>query len=563
MAITYVGGQVGGRAGATSTQSVTFALTEGSNSTPQAGDLVVITCIAATTNSRLPEQAISGYTALGKLYSFYEENSLDVSWKFMGETPDTTFTLPSTGHIDDSQRYTVQVFRGVHASPMDVTPTSASGVGTGRANPPAITPSTPGAWVLVCGGSRSLTGYDYVAPANFETNFLTGFTSDANDATVGSGYWTGWTSGEVDPAQYGGGSTAGGASWSAYTIALRPSSVDQLLSGDTSASATLSGSASITKPLVAAPAVSASTAGAVAVTKALLGDALLGVGTISGELAKTVVFSAEAAASAVATANLTTVTTLAGTTSVSAIASGDVTTILTLQSDTGASAELSGDLTKVALLSASATATAAALGDLYVLAASGTTNGYRLLWAPGGPTMVWEAGIAVDYEPAVAALKLLAGGMSATATAAGAISALRILQADSLATAVATGNLTRIAELTGSMSASGLATANLTANALFASNPVVSAAVQGSLAVTKNLGADMVTSVAAQANIALWKALEANAFVSAAATGDVYVFGLSVGGSDQYLLVPQDFNSISVMQQALIEVLQDAATVAP
>lgn len=224
MAISYVGGQVAGRAGATSTPTITFALTGGSNTTPQPGDLVVITAVVGS-QGRKPAQAISGYTALGQLNAngTTYDTSLNVSWKVMGLTPDLSFTLPSTGNFDDAQRYTVQVWRGVDTA--GIASASATGTGTGRPNAPSITPTVAGSVVLLCGGGAAATGASYTAPTNFTTNFLTGATADTNDAMVGSGYWTGWTSGAVDPAAYTGGTTNAVDSWAIYSIVLPPASV--------------------------------------------------------------------------------------------------------------------------------------------------------------------------------------------------------------------------------------------------------------------------------------------------------------------------------------------------
>jgi len=223
MAITYVGGQVGGRAGSTSTTNITFALSGGSDTTPQAGDLVVIGC-AVGSQGRTPACAISGYTAgtqqdaNGTTY----DTSLNKSYKFMGLTPDTTFTLPSTGNIADAQRYTVQVWRGVDpANPFDVADVVATGTATGRPNPGSITPTTSGAVVGIIGAGAAGTGAAYTAPANYTTNFLTGTTADTNDAMIGSGYRS-WTSGAEDPAAYTGGTTNAADSWAAFTYALRP-----------------------------------------------------------------------------------------------------------------------------------------------------------------------------------------------------------------------------------------------------------------------------------------------------------------------------------------------------
>ena len=229
MAISYVGGQVGGRVGAASTTTVTYALTGGSNATPQAGDFVVVT-MGVGTAGRNPAQAVTApatWANLGQLNPNTQtyDTAMNVSYKFMPATPDTNFTAPSTGNAQDAQRWTIQVFRGVDpTNPWDVAAVAASAVGTGRPDPGSITPVTAGAWVVICGAGAAATGAAYVAPANFTTNFLTGTTADTNDAMIGSGYWTGWTSGAVDPAQYTGGTANAVDSWAAYTLALRPAS---------------------------------------------------------------------------------------------------------------------------------------------------------------------------------------------------------------------------------------------------------------------------------------------------------------------------------------------------
>ena len=231
MPISYVGGQEGGRAGSTATSVITFNLTGGSNTTPQANDFVIITAVVGS-QGRNPAQAISGYTALGQLNptATTYDTSLNVSYKRMGSTPDTTFTLPSTRNIADAQSWTVQVFRGVDpTTPFDVSSVPATGTGTSRPNPASISPSTAGAWIVICGGGAAQTGANYTAPANFTTNFLTGFDADTNDSLIGSGYWSGWTSGSVDPAAYTGGSNTANDSWAVYTIALRPEPSTQTL----------------------------------------------------------------------------------------------------------------------------------------------------------------------------------------------------------------------------------------------------------------------------------------------------------------------------------------------
>lgn len=224
----YVGGQVGGRAGSTSTSSVNFVLTGGIDTLPRAGDYVIIEVTVGSAGRNNP-QAITtpaGYSAIGQLNSASAafDTSMNVSRKFMGGTPDTSFTLPSTGNIQDAQRYLVQVWRNVDpTTPDDVTPVSATGAGvTSRPNPGSITPVTAGAVVVILGAGAAGTGANYTAPANYTTDFLTGFTADTNDALIGGGYRTDWTSGAEDPAAFGGGSNTTSDSWAAYTLALRP-----------------------------------------------------------------------------------------------------------------------------------------------------------------------------------------------------------------------------------------------------------------------------------------------------------------------------------------------------
>lgn len=226
MAISYVGGQQGGRAGATSTSNITFSLSGGSNSTPQVGDLVVISITVGSTADRAVSVVTpTGYTSLTELYQndTYDVN-LGLSYKFMGSTPDTTFQLPSTGSANDAQRYTVHVYRGVDTnSPLDVASVTAGAINSRTVNPGAITPVTAGAWIHVVGAAAGATGGTYTA--GYLTAFLAGTTADTNDASMGAGYYSGWTSGAYDPAAFGGGgTTTTDDSWAAYTIALRPAS---------------------------------------------------------------------------------------------------------------------------------------------------------------------------------------------------------------------------------------------------------------------------------------------------------------------------------------------------
>lgn len=229
MTITYVGGVVSGRTGnsnATIDVSLSSGLTGGSNAGVSAGDLVVVT-VCTGSAARSPVVAISGYTNLTaqRTTATTYDTNVQTSYKFMGSTPDSVVTIPAQGNVADGQAYSVQVFRGVDPStPLDVTPTYATGSGANsNPNPAAITPTTAGAWIVVTGGGAAATGANFTAA--YLTNFLTANGADTNDGTVGAGYYTAWTSGPYDPAAFGGGSANAANSWGATTIALRPEPV--------------------------------------------------------------------------------------------------------------------------------------------------------------------------------------------------------------------------------------------------------------------------------------------------------------------------------------------------
>jgi hypothetical protein len=230
MAISYVGGVVAGRTGNSNTTidvSLSSGLTGGSNSGVSAGDLVVVT-VSTGTAARSPSVAVTSpatyqnLTAQRTTATTYDTN-FQVSYKFMPSTPDSVVTIPAQGNIADGQAYAVQVFRGVDPStPLDVTPTYATGSGVNnRPDPASITPITAGAWIVVTGGGASSVGTTLYTNSEL-TNFLTENGADSIDGTVGVGYYTSWTSGAYDPIVFGGGGVAGANSWGATTIALRP-----------------------------------------------------------------------------------------------------------------------------------------------------------------------------------------------------------------------------------------------------------------------------------------------------------------------------------------------------
>lgn len=231
MAISYVGGVTGGRAGATSTttQSLSGTLTGGSGASPIAGDLVVVYCSVGWDTTPATSQTISGNN--NGAYNNVAFQSADdtndtgsqLNYKIQGGTVDTSITIPSSASVRNAQRWVVHVFRNVDpTTPLDVTSAPASGIDTGRPDPTAITPSTTGAWIVAYYASAAATGTAYTSPGL--SGWLGNTTADTVDCMQGGGYYSSWTSGSYDPpAITAGGTTGTGDSWTAMTIALRPS----------------------------------------------------------------------------------------------------------------------------------------------------------------------------------------------------------------------------------------------------------------------------------------------------------------------------------------------------
>ncbi len=210
------------------------SLVDSAGGTPTilADDLVVAIFSCGSSSDR-PDATIqaTGYT-LGNTNLTSANGAivanLQMSYKKMPSTPDTSFSYGVSGGTNPSRSCAVFVFRGVNTTtPLDVTSTIASGTGTGAADPPTITPSTAGAWIGVAGsychnGDRIL----YTNPGDLSSttnHFRSALGTDTiRDGCVGAGIKTNWTSGAFDGSTLSGGSTSGTAAWCALAYALRP-----------------------------------------------------------------------------------------------------------------------------------------------------------------------------------------------------------------------------------------------------------------------------------------------------------------------------------------------------
>lgn len=223
---------VGGLAGASATGSAPSysltSLTGGIGSAPIEGDLVIVVAGWSGGADDTPFMLTAGYTAAHT--DLYADDAHDpnmgVWYKFMGSTPDTTVQPGAAGGFVVASACAVQVWRGVdQTTPMDVTPTTATGIDSGLPNSPSVTPVTLGAAIISCAlGTTETGGYSSpTAPANM----LSGrFTARSTGTFMGCASFiaakTGWVSGAFDPDPWTGGTSSASESWAASTIVLRP-----------------------------------------------------------------------------------------------------------------------------------------------------------------------------------------------------------------------------------------------------------------------------------------------------------------------------------------------------
>lgn len=278
MPIQFVGGKTGGGfAGGTGTFNVSLTdLTGGIASSPAAGDFVVVV-YAVGTAGRTPTLTITGnnngsYDAQTAIQAddTYDAR-LVLFTKRMGSTPDTQYTRSGTGNIADGGSTSVLVFRGVDpTTPFDVASVTATGTNTSRADPPSITPTTSGAFVVVsaAGAAGTLT-------TDWTTSGLSGVYqsngADTNDGRSLIGYVE-WTSGPVDIAQFGGGSNTTSDSWASRVIALRPEAATPATANPTGVAGTGAAGTAAGLGKAAAP-VSGATATGAAGTSVAVGAA--------------------------------------------------------------------------------------------------------------------------------------------------------------------------------------------------------------------------------------------------------------------------------------------------
>jgi hypothetical protein len=230
MAIEFVGSKsadLSATGGANVNIPLNSGLTGGIGSAVQAGDLVIVSAMqghSTTVTLSVTDPSAAAYTLIGSQLNINDttDANLRMTYKFMGGTPDASVNVSSSiSYTTSSGGAIVYVFRGVDTTtPLDVAAVTATAIDSGLVNPPAITPVTSGAVVVVAGcAGHALTvpvGATGLSGVQLQTN-TTGTWRSSN----AMGYST-WTSGSLDPAAWTLTGSSVTCSWAAITIALRP-----------------------------------------------------------------------------------------------------------------------------------------------------------------------------------------------------------------------------------------------------------------------------------------------------------------------------------------------------
>jgi len=187
-------------------------------------------------SASLGADAAMGSTATGLTVTeeadLYSNDSFDanlgVYWAYCDAAPPTSVTCTNGSLSANFGKNAIMlVFRGVHpTTPMDVTRTVATGLNTTVANPPSITPVTPGACIVHFGhGAHGTTNRSYTAGPSGYDYFVTvnnaGTAPSTQRSVMGAGYKLNVPASAQDPGVYTGTNNTND-SWAACTLALRP-----------------------------------------------------------------------------------------------------------------------------------------------------------------------------------------------------------------------------------------------------------------------------------------------------------------------------------------------------
>lgn len=184
-------------------------------------DIVIIALSVGYTADVAIGITTSGYTKLTELYA---DDTIDinlaVAWKRMGATPDTSVVCTNDGGVATALAGIAYVIRGVDTTTaFDVTTTTDTGIDSGIPDPPSITPTTAGSFIVIVGAS-TVNDVTITVPTGY-TNHVAVSGDDQYDSRLAMASKA-WTSGAEDPPPWTNWGTSTAHSWAAVTMALRP-----------------------------------------------------------------------------------------------------------------------------------------------------------------------------------------------------------------------------------------------------------------------------------------------------------------------------------------------------
>lgn len=193
-------------------------------------------------NLNMDAMVSSGYTLIEDLYAndTYDCN-MGSHYKVQGATPDSTVQWDDVTAGEDGVTHLYMVFRGIDAAtPLDATPTTATGTNSYNPNPPVITTNTDNAAVVALGAVTEPASPP-TAPSGYG-DLTYGSNSDYFELVAGS-WLVKSSAGAENPGSYTGISGGTYDSWCAVTVAIRPASTSghDLLANDLESSSEVTG----------------------------------------------------------------------------------------------------------------------------------------------------------------------------------------------------------------------------------------------------------------------------------------------------------------------------------
>lgn len=210
--------------------------TSGNPATLQDGDLLLVNLSYASNSA---DRTFEEMICPGCIAAHTDLFSSDVScanqlvqYRWVHPSLDSSLTVPAATNTAFGIAVTIHAFREVEPlSPLDVTPTTATGSNSIEADPPSITPTTSGSLIVACGAGSGGSGESaYANPSGMSAttnHFRTAKADATNDALAGTALYTSWSSGAYDPAPFTSAGSDTSDAWCAVTLALRGRVTDE------------------------------------------------------------------------------------------------------------------------------------------------------------------------------------------------------------------------------------------------------------------------------------------------------------------------------------------------